>query len=93
MNFQSGEMDTQSSADFWYDVVGSADDEDSNFEGFTEDDVVRINPADAETSESDLDIDFEAVEDGTGAEDSDSDTDIQMRTFLTLNFLFAFIFE
>ena len=55
-------MDTRSSAGFGY-VVGGMDDEDSDFEGFTEDDVVRIDPADAETSESDLDIDFEAVED------------------------------
>ena len=38
-------------------------------------------------------IDFEAVEHGTDAEDSDSDTDVQMRTFLTLDFLFAFIFK
>ena len=41
-------MDTQSSADFWYGVVGGTDDEDSDFEGFTEDDVVKIDPADAE---------------------------------------------
>ena len=70
------------------------DDEDSDFEGFTEDDVVRIDPDDAETSERDLDIDFEAMEDRIHAEDSDSDTDVQMRTFLTLDFfLLLFLSE
>ena len=53
-------------------VVGGTDNEDSDFEGCAEADVVRIDPADAE---SDLDIDFEAVEDGLDAEDSDSDND------------------
>ena len=55
MNVQSCEMDTRLSAAFWYDAVGGTDDEDSDFAGFTEDDVVRIDPADAENSESDLD--------------------------------------
>ena len=82
-------MDTRSSVDFWYEVVGGTDDEDSDFVGFTQDDDMRNDPADAE---SDLDIDLEAVEDGIDAADSDSDTDVQM-TFLTLDFLFAFIFE
>ena len=30
-------MDTRASVDFWYDVVVGTDDEDSDFEGFTED--------------------------------------------------------
>ena len=67
----------RSSADFWYDVIGVTDDEDSDFEGFTEDDV-RIGPADAE---SDLDIDFEAVEDGldqVDAEDSDDGSNVDL---------------
>ena len=50
MNFLSYEMDTRSSADFLYDLIGGMDDENSDFEGFTEDDVVRIDPVDAETS-------------------------------------------
>ena len=59
-------------------VVGGTDNEDSDFEGCAEADVVRIDPADAE---SDLDIDFEAVEDGldqVDAEDSDDGSNVDL---------------
>ena len=63
-------MDTRSSAEFWYDVVGGTDDEDSDFEGFTEADLLKIDPADGE---SDLDIDFQAVQHEFDTNDSESD--------------------
>ena len=49
MNFQSCEMDTRSSAELWYNVVDGTDDEDSNFDHFTEADLLKIDPADGES--------------------------------------------
>ena len=72
MNFQSCEMDARSNAQFWFDVIGDTDDEDSDFEGFTDADLVKIDAADAE---SDLDLDFEAAQEEFEAEGEDSDSD------------------
>ena len=72
MNFQSCEMDARSNAQFWFDVIGNTDDEDSDFEGFTDADLVKIDAADAE---SDLDLDFEAAQEEFEAEGEDSDGD------------------
>ena len=72
MNFQSCEMDAQSNAQFWFDVFGNTDDEDSDIKGFTDADLVKIDPANAE---SDLYLDFEAVQEESEAEGEDSDSD------------------
>ena len=62
-----------SSAKLWYNVIGDSDDEDSEFEGFTEADLLKIDPADGE---SDIDIDFEAVQDEFDDDDRDDDFNV-----------------
>lgn len=57
-------MDSRSNAEFWYDFMGDSDDDNDVFQGFTDLDLVKVDPANAE---SDLDIDFDAF-----AQDSDS---------------------
>ena len=72
MNFQSCEMDARSNAQFWFNVSGNTDNEDGDFKGFTDTDLVKIDAADAE---SDLDLDFKVVQEEFEAKGEDSDGD------------------
>ena len=57
---------------FWRSIMGDSDEEESDFEGFTAQDLVKVQPNDAE---SDLDIDWDEVIDMMNESDASSEED------------------